>query len=340
MGASNVLAAYALYAGRVPPLSLQLLAYMAVVSKDDDPRPWYGQGHAALAEHALGRAAPIERADIKAVERAIQPLLAVKAIITDRRASVRRDGSHTVRYRLQLHLIPRNPGGIPRNPGDDAVLNPGDLAPTIGAENPSHPPETGNDVPQKPGLRPPETGLTTPGYQGTEETGGTTRSEKTQEEEFDLRTAVTVGGAPGHERRNSTMTMPQRCTHGLNSRLRADGTPSCALCRRVIAADTGLPETVHDDSPGPGAPPDADAHWPAEMITPRSPDAPSTARGPPTASTVATRPIDTRAARVTPLGGKGHHRLSVLNELAPHEAFDLAWIRLIEKTPIRSVSLT
>ena len=56
MGASNVHAAYARYAGKVPATSMQLLAFMAVVSKDDDAQPWYGQGHEALAVHARATA--------------------------------------------------------------------------------------------------------------------------------------------------------------------------------------------------------------------------------------------------------------------------------------------
>ena len=74
MGASNVLAAYAKWAGKVPPTSMQLLVYMAAVSKDSDRRPWFGQGHQALAQHALGRPAPTRGADIAAVERALAPL--------------------------------------------------------------------------------------------------------------------------------------------------------------------------------------------------------------------------------------------------------------------------
>lgn len=102
VGATNVATAYALYAGRVPATSMCLLAYMALVSKDNDSRPWFGKGHAALADAALGRQLPHTRADIAAVERAITPLLAVGAIEADRRGSVRTSGPNTVRYRLNL----------------------------------------------------------------------------------------------------------------------------------------------------------------------------------------------------------------------------------------------
>lgn len=102
MGASNVAAAFARYAGQVPPTSLVCLLYMANVSLDRDETPWFGQGHAALAEHALGRPTPITKSDLRAVERAITPLLAAKALVVDRRAAIRIDGPNTVRYRLQL----------------------------------------------------------------------------------------------------------------------------------------------------------------------------------------------------------------------------------------------
>lgn len=104
MGARNVLRAYALYAGKIPPLSMQVLTYMAVVSRDADEYPWYSEGHEALALFALGRTEPITRADIGAVERAISALFKAKAITTDRPAARRSDGPSTARYRLELDL--------------------------------------------------------------------------------------------------------------------------------------------------------------------------------------------------------------------------------------------
>lgn len=179
MGASNVIAAYALYAGRVPATSMQLLAYMACISKDDDKKPWYGQGHAALAEHALGRSAPITRADIKAVERAIAPLAEKGAITTDRKAAVRSDGPNTVRYRLHL----KTPH-VPQKPGDDTE-----------AQDPPRPPKSGPHVPRNSSPRPPENGLTSPEDRVTEEPGGDRRSEKTEEEEIAVRTGLEVARA-------------------------------------------------------------------------------------------------------------------------------------------------
>ena len=101
VGASNALAAFVKYAGKVPPQSMVVLLYMAVVSKDSDKHPWYGQGHEALAQHALGRPGPTTGADLRAVERAVEPLLG-DALIVDRRAAIRIDGPNTVRYRLNL----------------------------------------------------------------------------------------------------------------------------------------------------------------------------------------------------------------------------------------------
>lgn len=157
MGAKNVAAAYLKFAGVVPQTSFALLVYMALVSMDRDESPWYGEGHAALAEHALGRPSPITRADIKAVERAITPLIAAKAIEADRRAAKRIDGSNTVRYRLRLD----QPRDVPRKTGD--VKPP---------EDHQRPPENGLHVPRKPSARPPKTVRTSPENRGTKETGG------------------------------------------------------------------------------------------------------------------------------------------------------------------------
>lgn len=105
MGSYNALSAFTLYAGKVPPLSMQLLTYMALVSRDGETRPWFGQGHAALANAALGRGLPVSEADLRAVRRGIGPLLAIGAIRADRKAAPNRDSEWTtVRYRLNLSL--------------------------------------------------------------------------------------------------------------------------------------------------------------------------------------------------------------------------------------------
>jgi hypothetical protein len=102
MGASNALAAYSRFAGRIPASSLTLLTYMALVSKDSDAWPFCRLGQHALAEHALGRADPSET-DLRAVQRAMKPLLDAGAVTVDRAGAQRADGNVTARYRLNLH---------------------------------------------------------------------------------------------------------------------------------------------------------------------------------------------------------------------------------------------
>ena len=105
MGASNAMRAYLLYAGKVPATSMQVLAYMALVSKDADEHPWYSQGHEALAQFALGRREnDITDSDLKSVQRALRPLFDAKAITLERRGAMRRGAPSTARYRLELDL--------------------------------------------------------------------------------------------------------------------------------------------------------------------------------------------------------------------------------------------
>lgn len=178
MGASNAMAAYAKYAGTVPPLSMTLLVFMALVSIDDDVDPWYGQGHAALARMALGRGrhAVVEESDLKAVERAITPLRKVGAITTDRVASVRRNGPHTARYRLHLKMEavctdsrPTNSGGLPVENHPDPVQEESQTVENT-SQKPVHdpltPPEFRPDAPRIPWDR------------------GTTRNQEAKEETF------------------------------------------------------------------------------------------------------------------------------------------------------------
>jgi hypothetical protein len=102
MGATNAIAAYRRYAGKVPGLSLAVLVYMALVSKDKDAWPWFTLGQHAIAEHALGRPDP-QDADLRAVQRAIGPLIDAEAVTVDRAGAARSDGNTTARYRLNLH---------------------------------------------------------------------------------------------------------------------------------------------------------------------------------------------------------------------------------------------
>lgn len=256
MGASNVMAAYAKWAGRLPPTSFQCLVYMALVSKDGDARPWFGQGHQALAEHALGRPAPITEADVKAVERAMTPLARAGAISTDRRASVRRDGANTARYRLNLYGpdAPRNAGDVgqsgpspngyhaPRKPWDVNADTVDDPPVDNWAEDPPRPPETVLHAPRNSSARPPETVRTPPENRGTEEPGGTTRSEKTKEEVVDLRTDVAVAREPDAattpeippptaSRPPARASPPGRCPqHPAQPAGMTRGRPRCRVC--------------------------------------------------------------------------------------------------------------
>lgn len=108
MGASNVAAAFQTYARvlRDHDKAMRLLVYMANVARDDDSTPWFGMGHAALAEHALGREpgddGEVSTSDLRAVRRAITTLLNVGAITVTRPANGRRAEHKTVRYRLHL----------------------------------------------------------------------------------------------------------------------------------------------------------------------------------------------------------------------------------------------
>ncbi len=218
MGASNALAAFIKYAGRVPPQSLNVLVYMALVSKDSDECPWYGQGHAALAQHALGRSAPSTESDIRAVERAVAPLLG-DALIVERKATIRIDGPNTVRYRLNLagtaHAR-RKVSGVkaPKDPP-----RPTKSDPHARRKTESRPTVSGTHARHKPWDR-----------------GDTRRHEELQEEEVvDLTAEVAVARATEDidNEQPPIDPLPTKCVHGLTARRLPNGTSSCALCRRA-----------------------------------------------------------------------------------------------------------
>ncbi len=102
MGATNALKALHRWSGKVPGASMIALTYMALVSKDKDDWPWYGNGQEAVAEFGLGRPNP-DRTDLRAVQRALTPLLEVGAITVDRAGANRGDGNTVARYRLNIH---------------------------------------------------------------------------------------------------------------------------------------------------------------------------------------------------------------------------------------------
>lgn len=102
MGAANALAAYRLYAGKVPPTSLNVLAYMALVALDRNSEPCWWEGHDMIAVRCLGHPEPVSEAALRAVRRAISPLFKAGAITTDRHSSGHGSRYVTVRYRLWL----------------------------------------------------------------------------------------------------------------------------------------------------------------------------------------------------------------------------------------------
>lgn len=217
MGASNAIAAFTKYAGKVPPQSLNVLVYMALVSKDSDERPWYGQGHAALAQHALGRPGPSTESDIRAVERAVAPLLG-DALIVERKAAVRIDGPNTVRYRLNL----TGTAHARRKVSD-----------VKGAEDPPRPTKSDPHVRHFPDSRPTVSG--THARHKPWDRGDTRRHEELKEEDNkDLGADVAVVAASEDiDETPIDCPLPVKCPHGLTARRLANGTSSCALCRRA-----------------------------------------------------------------------------------------------------------
>ncbi|RBQ21593.1 hypothetical protein DP939_02465 [Spongiactinospora rosea] len=103
MGAGNAKLAFGHYAGRVPPNSMLALVFMALTAMDKDDPPLFWGGHQSIAVNVLGRRGEYTDADARAVRRLITPLFQVGAIEVYQHASVRRQGSSTVCYRLNLH---------------------------------------------------------------------------------------------------------------------------------------------------------------------------------------------------------------------------------------------
>jgi hypothetical protein len=164
---------------------MQVLVYMAVVSKDADAWPWFGLGQAALAELALGRENP-DATDLRAVQRAMAPLLDAGAVTVDRAGSARSDGNSTARYRLNLtdqadearRKWADTPDGK-RRVRDTRLKG-------------SHPTKNGNDTRRFSSAHPTESDRTPDGNRRTKEKEKTKRSEKTKEEDLDLSAPVTV----------------------------------------------------------------------------------------------------------------------------------------------------
>ncbi len=212
------MAAYAMYAGKVPLSSMQILVYMALVSRDGDESPWFSQGRSALAENALGRVpgAASEKADHQAAERAMKPLFAIGAITTDRRASPRRDGSGTARYRL--HLMTRR--ALTLVPAEHVV------EPRRAVDNPERPSNSGLNAPRISVQEPLKSGPTPPEIQGPEEPGGT-MEERGEEYMVAVGTSETVTRACGPQRHTHS---PARCPDHPWAKIGA-GHGECVHCR-------------------------------------------------------------------------------------------------------------
>lgn len=122
MGASNALNAFRLYAGKVPPLSMNVLVFMSLVAMDKDSEPKFWEGHEALAVHCLGRdEASIDDSDLRAVRRAITPLFKAGAITVAQHSSGRGEKHGRVTYRLHL-VTPAQDGKRPM--GDQGSIGP------------------------------------------------------------------------------------------------------------------------------------------------------------------------------------------------------------------------
>ena len=109
MGASNVIRVYAAYGADKGDHALRVFVYMALIAMDGDAEPWFGLGHEALSELALGRKVPDKDEDpaeheaaLRSVRRAITELQAKGAIRTSERARFGSQRAQNARYRLYL----------------------------------------------------------------------------------------------------------------------------------------------------------------------------------------------------------------------------------------------
>lgn len=115
MGVGNIKRVYMGWAPTLNGKPMQVLIYMAMVSRDHDSAPWYGLGHEDLAANALGLELPLddktpenERARatmLRKVRRHITPLLKHGAIEVKERATFGHLGTSHVVYVLHLDGI-------------------------------------------------------------------------------------------------------------------------------------------------------------------------------------------------------------------------------------------
>lgn len=175
MGATNALDAFRRWGGKVPPSSLALLVYMALVSKDKDDWPYCRLGQHALAEFAMGRENP-DDSDLRAVQRALKPLLDAGAVTVDRAGAQRADGNVTARYRLNLH----ERADKARSEWEETPD--GKRRVSDRRRDPQHPTKNGDDTRRKVTRHPTVSDETPDGNRRPKETGGDMRSDKTKEE--------------------------------------------------------------------------------------------------------------------------------------------------------------
>lgn len=104
MGAGNVKTIYGSWSAwrdsddnrrTLSDIAFRLLAYMALVTKDEDRPPLFWQGRESLAM-AIGRAAPHTPADWRAVDRALAELRDAGAIATDQHSSPYRNARYAI----------------------------------------------------------------------------------------------------------------------------------------------------------------------------------------------------------------------------------------------------
>lgn len=182
----------------------KVLAELVQVGLIEQVRPPRGRGGAAEYRLILGPDL-LEHVDVPSPARA---LVEIGHLAEKRRAAP--NGYHPA---------------APNEPGDNSSLGTARRDPNGGSDEPIGyqyaPPNRAIGYRPSPLLGtapspPPSTDLTT-----------TTTSHSDEE----LRTAVTHTREAGPPQ-DQDSSLPERCAHGLASRLRADGNPSCALCRR------------------------------------------------------------------------------------------------------------
>lgn len=251
MGIRNVEKVYAVWSPRLGHLPMRVLVWMAYRALDTDQSPRYWGGWEELA-YAAGRMVPehvpgdrdvarLRRAALKSVSAVMEQLRQAGAVRLLRPAAPGRNAEYA--------LILRH-AAVHGERESKAVDNPGDIDPD--RQNGSRSADTTVHVLPDNGSR--SACTTVHAHRAPEEKqeeqeiaqeGNNSLSESpspsaraglaaTQENP-----PKTTGTAPPAGER-----LPDRCHHGLKSRIRDDGLPTCALCRRERAGPTTLAAVV------------------------------------------------------------------------------------------------